>query len=119
MASSNNHAASEADRTSSEVPHDFANVPPPSPMLDHSFTLQAVMEMQRSMGQQTEAINQLGRTINTLDSRTKSVEDELSKVNTRLAIAASILAILLVVGGYIIDKVWDSAWVLIADQIKK
>lgn len=118
MASPNNHAASEANRTSSEVPHDFANVPPP-PMLDHSFTLQAVMEMQRSMGQQTEAINQLGRTINTLDSRTKSVEDELSKVNTRLAIAASILAILLVVGGYIIDKVWDSAWVLIADQIKK
>jgi len=118
MASPNDHAANEANRTSSEVPHDFANVPPPA-MLDHSFTLQAVMEMQRSMGQQTEAINQLGRTINTLDSRTKSVEDELSKVNTRLAIAASILAILLVVGGYIIDKVWDSAWVLIADQIKK
>ena len=68
MASPNNHAANEANRTSSEVPHDFANVPPP--MLDHSFTLQAVMEMQRSMGQQTEAINQLGRTINTLDSRT-------------------------------------------------
>jgi len=117
MASSNNHAASETDRTSSEVPHDFANVPPP--MLDHSFTLQAVMEMHRSIGQQTEAINQLGRTINSLDSRTKSVEDELSKVNTKLAIAASILAILLVVGGYIIDKVWDSAWVLIAEQIKK
>jgi hypothetical protein len=117
MVSSNDHAASEANRTTSEVPRDFANVPPP--MLDHSFTLQAVMEMQRSMGQQTEAIHQLGRTINALDSRAKSVEDELSKVNTRLAIAASILTILLVVGGYIIDKVWDSAWVLIADQIKK
>ena len=115
MASSNNRA-SEVDRTSTQVPQDFANVPPT--MLDHSFTLQAIMEMQRSIGQQTEAINNLGHSINTLSSRTKSVEDETSKINTRLAIAASILAILLVVGGFIIDKVWDSAWVLIAEQIK-
>jgi hypothetical protein len=117
MASSNHNRTSEVDRTNTEVPNNFANVPPP-PMLDHSFTLQAIMEMQRSIGQQTEAINNLGNSINTLSSRTKSVEDETSKINTRLAIAASILAILLVVGGFIIDKVWDSAWVLIAEQIK-
>jgi len=41
------------------------------------------MEMQRSIGQLTEAINQLGRSVDTLDNRTKSVEEEVSKVNTR------------------------------------
>ncbi|MFU8789879.1 MAG: hypothetical protein ACNA7G_12690 [Methylobacter sp.] len=118
MATSNrDDTGNPSSSGSAEVPRDFPNVPPSSPMIDHSFTLQAVMEMQRSIGQLTEAINQLGRSVDTLDNRTKSVEEEVSKVNTRLAIAAAILALLLVAGGYVIDKVWDSAWAFIAHQI--
>jgi len=118
MATSNrNDTDNPSSSGSAEIPRDFPNVPPSSPMIDHSFTLQAVMEMQRSIGQLTEAINQLGRSVGTLDNRTKSVEEEVSKVNTKLAIAAAILALLLVAGGYVIDKVWDSAWTFIAHQI--
>jgi uncharacterized phage infection (PIP) family protein YhgE len=119
MASGNhNQTTNPSNSGSSEIPRDFPNVPPSSsPMIDHSFTLQSIMEVQRSIGQLTEAINQLGRSIETLDTRTKSVEEQIAKVNTRLAIAAAILALLLAVGGYIVDKVWDSAWVLIAHQI--
>jgi hypothetical protein len=33
------------------VPTEFANVTPPTVMLDHSFTLQAVMELQKSVAE--------------------------------------------------------------------
>jgi hypothetical protein len=34
-----------------EPPTEFANVPPQTMMLDHSFTLQAVMELQKSVAE--------------------------------------------------------------------
>jgi hypothetical protein len=32
-----------------DVPKDFANVAPQSPMLDHSFTLQSILDLHRSV----------------------------------------------------------------------
>jgi hypothetical protein len=45
-------ARRQTDVAPSGPPTDFANVPPQqTPMIDHSFTLQAVMELQKSVVQ--------------------------------------------------------------------
>lgn len=40
----------KGDRSETSVPTEMASVPPQTPMLDHSFTLQAIMELKGSFG---------------------------------------------------------------------
>lgn len=40
-------------------PGQMPNVPPPTPMLDHSFTLQAIMDLTKSVGELTAKTDRL------------------------------------------------------------
>ena len=62
--------------------------PPRYPMADYSFTLQAIMELQRSVGGLVEAVN-------ALKSRTEKQAEILDKISHRIYAASVVIAIAL------------------------
>jgi len=74
---------------------------------DHSFTLQAVMELQKSTGHLTEAVAGLRRSVDSQADRLQGIEDKLSGVTHKLYAAGVVLALLLAIGGFIVNKAWD------------
>ena len=92
-----------------ETPRQLPQTNPPGsyPMADYSFTLQAVMDLQKTVGQLTEAVNSLKNTIEKQDSRFNRIEEKLSGVTHKLYAAGVVLAILLALGGFIVNKAWD------------
>jgi hypothetical protein len=121
MANSNSehHASTPAESGAT------ATQPPFTGHHDHSFTLQVVMELQRSTGQLTEAVQTLKSTVDRLDikldrlneiqcSRIDSLGISISNIKKTLYATGVVLTLLLAVGGFIVDKSWD----LVVDQIK-
>lgn len=92
--------------------------PPFSGSHDHSFTLQAIMELQKSNGQVSADIKTLTASIDKLSGKVEKIEDKVSAVTHKLYAAGVVLAILLVVGGWIINKAWDMAAGHISDIAK-
>lgn len=76
---------------------------------DHSFTLQAIMELQKSNGQLTEAVHRLRESIEKQDARLDRMETTLSGVTHKIYAAGVVLAILVVIGGFMVNKAWDIA----------
>lgn len=76
---------------------------------DHSFTLQAVMEMQKSMGALETSVNNLATQIS---SQKQSMDDLKTKVGTiekNMYAAWVILAIAIVAGGWMLNTAKDFA----------
>lgn len=84
-------------------------------MVDHSFTLQSIMEIQKSIGQLTEAVKNLDSSIRQQGDDVRELKEKMSGVTHKLYAAGVLLAIALAIGGFIVDKAWD----LVVDQIKK
>ncbi len=81
---------------------------------DYSFTLQAIMDMQKSVGQLTEAINGLKESSLEQKKTTELLSEKLSGVTHKIYAAGIVLAILVAIGGFIVDKAADLA----IEQIK-
>ena len=73
--------------------------PPRYLMTDYSFTLQAVMELQKAVGQLTERIN-------VLVGRVDSQGETLNSVSRNIYAGWIVLVIFLAVGGFLLDKLW-------------
>lgn len=84
-------------------------VPPPPTMLDHSFTLQAVMELQKSTGQLTNAVENLVREINKQDAAIQDLNTKVSGLSHKIYAASVVLGIMVLVGGFFVNKAWDLA----------
>lgn len=80
---------------------------PPYASPGHDFTLQAIMELQKSNGQLTEAVNSLKTSIDKQDSKLDKLEIKMSGVTHKIYAATIVLAICLVVGGFLVNKLWD------------
>ena len=80
---------------------------PTSPQLDHSFTLQAVMELQKSVGELTSTINGVKESINRQERKLESMEEKLSAISHKVYAALAIALLLVTLSGYILDKAWD------------
>jgi hypothetical protein len=91
---------------------------PISPMVDHSFTLQAIMELQKSVGQLTEAVNTTRLALEKQNQQLGKIEEKVSSITHKLYAAGVVLAIALAMGGFLLNKSWDKALDLLADQIK-
>ena len=81
---------------------------------DHSFTLQTIMELQKSTGQLTEAVNSLKIAIEKQDLKLDKVGASVVSINNKVYAAGVVLAIFLVVSGFIVNKSWD----LVVEQVK-
>lgn len=108
-------------RTATQVPSapttpesfDRPSTPTGAGFHDHSFTLQALMELQRSTGELSAAIRSTTDAIEKLDAKVDRLEDKLSGVTHKIYAAGVVLAILVAVGAFVVDKAWD----LMATQI--
>lgn len=108
----NTHQNTNASTPSpNEVP---VSQPPYTGHQDHSFTLQAIMEMNKTLGQLCEKTDSLKTQINNFDTRLATVESTVSGISQKMYAAGIILIILLAIGGFIVNKAWD----LMADLIK-
>lgn len=74
---------------------------------DHSFTLQAIMELQRSVGQLTGSVDSLRLSIDSQKEKINKLEEKLSGVTHKIYAAGVVLAILLAIGGFVVSKAWD------------
>ena len=86
---------------------EFKTTPQSFVTSEYSFLLQMVMELQKSTGQLTEAVNSLKLAIENQNSRYNRIEEKLSGVTHKIYAAGVVLAILLVVGGWFFNKAWD------------
>jgi hypothetical protein len=85
---------------------------------DHSFTLQAIMEQQKAIGQLTESVNNLNKSITELAGKIEKDDEKLSGVTHKIYAAGVVLAIVLVCGGFIVNKAWDMMAVQIISNVK-
>lgn len=67
------------------------------------------MELQKSNGQLTEAVHRLRESIEKQDARLDRMETTLSGVTHKIYAAGVVLAILVVIGGFMVNKAWDIA----------
>lgn len=65
------------------------------------------MELQRSTGQLTEAVNALKCSIEKVEGRMGSMEEKLSGVTHKIYAAGVVIAIVIAVGGFFVNKAWD------------
>lgn len=71
------------------------------------------MELQRSTGELTATVKSLKDAVEKLESKVDKVEDKVSSVTHKIYAAGVVLGILVVVGGFIVNKAWD----LMASQL--
>ena len=90
-----------------------------TPMIDHSFTLQAIMDVQKTLGTLDGKLGALVDRLDKLENRVSGLDDKLSGVTHKLYAAGVVLAIALAMGGFLLNKSWDRAIDLLANQIKQ
>lgn len=79
----------------------------------HDFTLQAIMELHKSTGELTSTITSLKSSIDKQDQKLTALECTVSSVTHKIYAAGVVLTILVVIGGFMVNKTWD----LMVDQI--
>jgi hypothetical protein len=94
------------ERDEGDIPREFANVPPPKPvMLDHSFTLQAVMELQKSVAELAAKADRLISDVSKQSEKIEGVRDQISFVKGAMWVIGIVMAgVLVVVGWYFSGK---------------
>jgi hypothetical protein len=95
------------------VPSSSASTTPSFGNHDHSFTLQAIMEMQKSIGALQASSNNVSSSVDTLSKKLDKTDEKLSGVTHKIYGATAVLAILVALGGFVVNKAWD----LMASQI--
>lgn len=81
----------------------------PSPNVDHSFTLQAVMEMQKSIGALDASVKSLTEATSALRASVTDVKDKVSKIEKTIYAAGVVLVIGLAAGGWMLNAAKDFA----------
>ncbi len=81
-----------------------ATTPGYMPGADHSFTLQAVMEMQKTLGQLTTQVEALKGSVDGV----KSKVDDLIGWKHKILGGAAVLGAIIALGGFGIGKFWDN-----------
>ncbi len=86
------------------TPGKMPETTPPNMGLDqHSWILQAVMEMQVSIGQLTQAVN-------TLTTQSKEQKDKLDSISHRIYAGTAVLGILIAILLFVLNKIpWKAA----------
>jgi len=106
MATSTTHKSGKGQST---TPDPTTDVTTPQRYLphDHSFTLQAIMELQKAMGEVQESVKGLKSGIDGQTGKIEKIQDKLSTVTHTLYAAAAVVTIVVVVLGFAINKAAD------------
>jgi len=74
---------------------------------DHSFTLQAIMELHKCNGQLTEAMNGMKVAFEKIETKLNNQAQEISGITHKLYAATVVIIIFITVSGFIINKASD------------
>lgn len=88
--------------------------PPFSGHHDHSFTLQTVMALQKSVGELTGEIRAMNASIGRVETKLDKLEDKVSAVTHKIYAAGVVLTIAMAAGAFFVNKIADLA----IDQLK-
>lgn len=67
------------------------------------------MELQKSVGQISAEVKALAAASEKIDEKLDKIEEKVSGVTHKLYAAGVVMTILLVIGGFLINKAWDMA----------
>ena len=102
------HHKTDARNSTATTPDQVGN-PSVSPQdfgrADHNFTLQIVMELQKSTGQLTSSVESLKDIIEKQDKKINDLENAVIGVSKKIYAATVVLAILVAIGGFNVP--WD------------
>lgn len=104
MAGVKSKAPAVADASPTSLP---SGSPPFSGHQDHSFTLQTVMELNKTVGVLTASIDGLRRDV---EAQTKSLGElrtDIVSIKMKIYAAGVLLTVLVACGGFIVNKAWD------------
>jgi len=102
---------------SDTTPSQFPNTTPPGyPSPTHDFTLQAVMEMQKTLGQLTQAVTTLTETAKENRTEIGTISKQVYAAKVVITIAGVILAGLGSAAVYLLCEVWKAIYPVL--QIK-
>lgn len=76
---------------------------------DHSFTLQAVMEMQKSIGTLEASVNNLATQIGSQNQSMNDLKTKIGTIEKNMYAAWIILAVAIVAGGWMLNTAKDFA----------
>lgn len=107
-------ASSEDQNTVPDAPM----TAPPMGGMDHSFSLQILMEIQRSLGSLSSDVTALRADIDRSAQKLDRLEEKISGITHKMYGASVVIVIVLAVGGFLINKVWDMAATHLADIAK-
>jgi len=114
MSSQNNQTSTQRGRLNAP-----SSTTQPTSNQDYSFTLQMIMELQRSVGQVSESVAQIHRETGKIESKINKLESSMSSVKTTITVAGIVLTIIIAISGFFVDKVWDSVANHIDISVKK
>jgi|GEM_PF-3641616 len=106
------------DVKTANIPESLPTSTPSVTSSDHSFTLQAVMDLQRSAGALTSAVNALTKSQKDLSKKIERVEERLSGVTHKLYAAGVVLVLALSVSGWVLNASWGLLKEIAAPAIK-
>lgn len=90
-------------------PREFASTPPPStPMLDHSFGLQAIMEMQKSLGQLNANVERLISDSKSHGDKIDAMRHQATFIKGGMAASVFFLTVIVGVASFILNAKWEA-----------
>jgi len=100
--------ADKSTRSDQATPADVgaANVPQPMPV-DHSFTLQAIMELQKSTGELKECVKSLTKSLDRQESKLDEIGQTVNGINMKVYAAGVVLTIVVGIGAFVVNKAID------------
>ena len=109
--------------TSAAAPVETVPQPPQTPPPgaagggDYSpFVWKQLGDIQQAMGRMEATLNQVQRAQERADEKTDKIEEKLSGVTHKIYAASVILAILVVIGGFFVNKAWDIMMLTIVER---
>lgn len=94
--------ARRADPTRETTPKHFAEVPPTTypEAVGTTFVVESLMQIQKSIGE-------LQSTVNHLKTSVDSHGSKIDSISHRVYAAGAVIAVLLGIGGWLLNKIWD------------
>ena len=80
------------------------------------FVWKQLGDIQQAMGRMEATLNQVQRAQERADEKTDKIEEKLSGVTHKIYAASVILAILVVIGGFFVNKAWDIMMLTIVER---
>lgn len=82
---------------------------PPASGMDHSFSLQMLMEIQRAIGTLSSEVSGLHAEAEKASQKLDRLEEKISGVTHKIFAASAVVVVLLGIGGFLLNKAWDMA----------